>query len=179
MPCLAKTLEADDIRPKRGSTYHKLVCPGNGVVAFASALGWYSSGSRAERRRERSGQGGSEKEGARKAEVRRGGDAERGDEVEEEEGGGVRRTFTFPLWACERRLVRAAITQSSGSLVRSSATAAMLVPVGASTMVQDLHGEGPAEFHRRVRYAVHRGMSLSFHVFPDHVDNVNHGYCCK
>lgn len=89
MPCLAKTLEADDIRPKRGSTYHKLVCPGNGVVAFASALGWYSSGSRAERRRERSGQGGSEKEGARKAEVRRGGDAERGDEVEEEEGGGA------------------------------------------------------------------------------------------
>lgn len=73
-----------------------------------------------------------------------------------------RRTFTFPLWAC-KRLVRTAITQSSGSLARSSATAAMLVPVGASTMVQDLHGEGPAEFHRRVRYAAHHGMSLSFH----------------
>lgn len=36
----------------------------------------------------------------------------------------------------------AAITQSLSLLVRSSATAAMLVPVGASTTVQDLHGEG-------------------------------------
>ena len=57
----------------------------------------------------------------------------------------------------------AAITQSLSLLVRSSATAAMLVPVGASTTVQDLHGEGLKRDHRRARYArVHRGMSLSF-----------------
>lgn len=36
----------------------------------------------------------------------------------------------------------AAITQSLSSLVRSSTTAAILVPVGTSTTVQDLHGEG-------------------------------------
>jgi len=70
--------------------------------------------------------------------------------------GGTSLAGRSPLsWGPRKTPARAAITQSPRlRLVRSSATAAILVPVylGAPAMVQDLHGEGlERSMHARAR----------------------------
>lgn len=123
-----------------------LVRPGNGVVALASRLGWYSSGSgrKAERKKQRGRQRGRGRtdeertrrpagEGAKRRRCRKRGEGGRREEASQD-------VHLSSMGLQEP--ASAAITQSLSSLVRSSATAAMLVPVGASTTVQDLHGEG-------------------------------------
>lgn len=77
---------------------------------------------------------------------------------------GVRASQDVHLVGPRETPARAAITQSPRlRLVRSSATAAILVPVclGAPTMVQDLHGEG-LERSMHARRSVRNPYDVSF-----------------